>query len=124
MYSKDCANIAHSDAAVLKVWFCSWHVGQLVCSSISGFGFAVVWFGNWCAVSIQWSHRHLFLGVAGEGLVVTHAVQVVLPVPAGAAEVAVTLQLTTEVGALLNGTQTADSVLQVRVHLNLQAMQG
>ena len=51
---------------------------------------------------------------------VTHCVQVVLPVPAGAAKVSKTLQLPAEVRTLLDGTQAADGVLKVRVDLNLQ----
>ena len=49
----------------------------------------------------------------------SHGIKVVLPVPTGAAEIAEALQLPAEVRALLDGTQAADSILQVWVHLNL-----
>ena len=59
------------------------------------------------------------LGVARERLVVAEGVWLVLPVPAGAAEILETLQVSTEVGARLEVTQGADGILQVGVNLNL-----
>ena len=65
-------------------------------------------------------HWHSFLGIASEGFVVAHVVQVVLPVPTSATEVAVTLKLTAEVWSLLDGTQATNGIFQVRVYLNLK----
>lgn len=64
-------------------------------------------------------HGDAVLGVPRERFVVPHGVQVVLPVPAGTAEVAETLQLPAEVRPLLDGAQATYGILQVRVHLNL-----